>query len=505
MPALKTMNKRTINIIVFLLLYFLIHSCSYNFPSEPESNEGTGLPEYFSNFYVLGDTYASGFMDGALYKGGQEYSYPGIFGSKLNEIYAEPVFQQAEVASETGFNAEATAEAGSIKGKYSLLYRTVLSIYPARNPSEGDQINSWTGSLTDLHDFSIPGMKSFEADSSGALDANVYFSRLNAGNATPADLVIDRQPGAVLINLGYEDILNYALNGGAGSENPAPADIGEYDLTPGVVFESTMNSLVNRLLNETNSDIFIATIFNPLAAPYFQTLKHVLEIERYSGGYIGSLGNYYEDFNLNVFHYNDLENGGAPDELDRPKILFDSIGYPNVDPRNRARVIVDEYLADAILNDGTVIPKWRQLSEKELVLYKNEPYLNESSPLSGEVPLSDAQALTEPEIEIINQRVQAFNSIIENLASAQNRVHLVDITTPINLIIDDGYIVDGVRPSLEFDRYGIFSADGYTLNPRGNAIIANELIKAVNEVHNSNLQPVDPNLYRGNEILGRFN
>ena len=504
MSVIKTMKQREINIIVLLLFYSMVVSCSYNFPAEPESNEGVGLPENFSDFYVLGDTYASGFMDGALYKGGQEFSYPNIFGVKLNDIYAAPVFQQAEVGSEYGFNAEATAEAGSIKGKYNLLYRTLLSIYPARNPSEGDQIDTWTGSFADLRDFSIPGMKSFEADSSGTLGTNPYFSRLNAGNATPANLIIDRQPGAVLINLGYQDILNYALNGGAGSENPSPDNIGEHDLTPVPVFESSISQLVNRVLNETDSDIFIATIFNPLAGPYFQVLDHALEIEKYSAGYLGQVGVHYEDFNYNVFQYNDVEDGGAPEELERPIIIVDPMGYPQISANNRARVIVDEYLSDAIMNDGTVIPKWRQLTENELVLYKNEPYLNESSPISGVDPLSDAQALTEPEIDFINQRVVAFNQIIRNLVSANERVHLVDVEKVINEIKKEEYIFNGVRPSLLFDRYSIFSADGYTLNPRGNAIIANELIKAVNAAYDSNLQLFNPNSFRGNEIEGSF-
>jgi len=494
-----------LKILVLLLPFLALFSCSYNFPEEPESGEGDRLPDSFSEFYVLGDTYASGFMDGALYEGGQEFSYPNIFGKKLNEIYSAPVFQQAEIASKFGFNEEASSAEGSLKGKYRLLYRNVLSIYPARDPVEGDELVDWNGSVSDLKDLSIPGLKSFEADSSEALAQNEYFSRLNLGNTTPADLLVNRQPGAVLLHLGYQDILNYALNGGSGNANPNPGMIGENDLTPVSVFENAMNQLVNRLLNETGTDIFIANIFDPLFSPYFQTIFHALEIEKYSAGYLGSVGSHYSDFNNTVFQHNDIENGGAPPELDRPIIVVDPMGYPQISPRNRARVIVDEYLNEAILNDGTVIPKWRQLKENELVLYKNEPDLNESSPLSGQVPLSDEQALTEPEIDFIHQRLIAFNNIIETLASGSERVHLVDIRSVINAVNEDEYIFEGVRPSMEFDRYGIFSGDGYTLNPRGNAIIANELIKTINSIYNANLKLVDVNAYRGNEILGNFN
>ncbi|MDY6994067.1 MAG: hypothetical protein SVR94_15885, partial [Pseudomonadota bacterium] len=321
---------------------------------------------------------------------------------------------------------------------------------------------------------------------------------------TLADLLIESQPVAALVNLGYQDVLEYALNGGAGDENPNATMIDDADLTPVSVFENSMNRLINRMLDETDSDIFIANLFNPLVAPYFQTLSHALELEKYSAGYLGSVGSHYADFNYNVFQYNDVEDGGAPPELDRPRIIVDPMGYPQISPSNRARVILDEYLNAASLNDGTVIPKWRQLKENELVLYKSEPELNESSPLSGEVPLSDAQALTETEIGIINQRVEAFNSIIEALASVNERVHLVDFKFIINTVIEQEYIFDGVRPSVEFDRYGIFSSDGYTLNPRGNAILANELITTINAVYDANLEAININDFRGNEILGNF-
>ncbi|NGP77016.1 hypothetical protein G3570_10255 [Balneolaceae bacterium YR4-1] len=504
MTATTNTYKRKTFVLVILILSTGFVSCSYQFPEEPVSNEGEGLPETFSEFYVLGDTYASGYMDGALYNGGQEYSYANIFGNKLNEIYSEPVFQQAEIAGEMGYNAEASEGEEVLKGKYSLLYRTPLSIYPARNPSEGEQVTEWGGSPDNLKDFSIPGLKSFEVDSNLALVQNAYYNRLGLGSATLLDLIIQRQPTAVLIHLGYQDILNYALNGAAGNANPDPVMIGDSDLTPVSVFENAVNEIINRLLQETQSDIFIANLFNPLQAPYFQTISYALEIEKYSSGYLGEVGSHYTDFNYDVFQYNDVEDGGAPAELDRPRIIVDPMGYPQISPNNRARVIVDEYLNEASLNDGTVIPKWRQLKEGELVLYKTEPQLNESSSLSGIEPLSDAQVLTEPEIEIINQRVAAYNNIIENLVSSNERIHLVDLKSIINAVNEGAYLFNGVRLGMEFNRYGIFSSDGYTLNPRGNAIFTNQLIQAINTTYEAGLQRIDVNAYRGNEIMANY-
>jgi len=55
---------------------------------------------------------------------------------------------------------------------------------------------------------------------------------------------------------------------------------------------------------------------------------------------------------------------------------------------------------------------------------------------------------------------------------------------------------DGTRVSNAFASGGAFSLDGVHLTPRGNAFIANELIKVINTTFGSDIQPVNPSSFR---------
>ena len=46
----------------------------------------------------------------------------------------------------------------------------------------------------------------------------------------------------------------------------------------------------------------------------------------------------------------------------------------------------------------------------------------------------------------------------------------------------------------------MFSLDGIQLNPLGNAMLANEFIKAINQTYASTIQQVDVTKYRGVEF-----
>lgn len=474
----------------------LLSSCSYDVTKPDEKEEVLDSSQGFTKFFVIGDTYTSGFMDGSIYKGGQKYSYPNIIGTKFDTLFQRKVFQQPEVENESGFNEEATRDESAPRGKFKLEYRSGNSIYPQRLPTDGEPIKKWKGSYQELNNFSIPDLKSFEVADLSLLSDNQYFQRISPGNKSLLELLIEQDPSVVLVSLGQEDILSYSLTGASGRTD----GVTETDLTPASLYEESLHEVIDKIINETDAHIFITNLYNILEAPYFNTIEHTLETEMYSAEYISTLSSYYDVFNNAVFQYNYIEGGGVSDEKKRPTIDFDPIGYPNVSPKQRARVVVDEELPEVELNDGTEIPQWRMAVEGEKILYKVEYQLKESSDVSGKIPLTDEQVLTQTEVDILVKRLAEFNKIISNTAISNDRVDLIDIKSVINDIKNDRYTYKGVSFSTHFSRNGIFSSDGYTLNPRGNAIIANLFIEAINEIYNAQLDFVDPNSYRGNSF-----
>ena len=115
--------------------------------------------------------------------------------------------------------------------------------------------------------------------------------------------------------------------------------------------------------------------------------------------------------------------------------------------------------------------------------------------------MTDEMVLVEQEIEIIDQRREAFNQIIETIAAGSDRIMVADIASVVEQVANEEYNLEGVGYSAKFDRYGIFSADGYSFNPRGNALIARTITRQINEYYGSSIPLINPNVYRGTSFI----
>ncbi len=69
---------------------------------------------------------------------------------------------------------------------------------------------------------------------------------------------------------------------------------------------------------------------------------------------------------------------------------------------------------------------------------------------------------------------------------------------------EDGFILDGVLFTYDFNRTGIFSADGINLNKRGQALLATGIIEYLNANFGSSMPIPNVNDYPGNEYVNGF-
>jgi hypothetical protein len=126
---------------------------------------------------------------------------------------------------------------------------------------------------------------------------------------------------------------------------------------------------------------------------------------------------------------------------------------------------------------------------------------------SQESAFGDAYYLTLSEQQQIQSRTVAFNTIIAT-AVAQNadRLALFDINagfpgnpnTELGAFADlfgiDGELgirVQGTLLQPDFSPNGVFSTDGIHPNPRGNAILANEFIRVIEDAFGASIPEVD--------------
>ena len=116
-------------------------------------------------------------------------------------------------------------------------------------------------------------------------------------------------------------------------------------------------------------------------------------------------------------------------------------------------------------------------------------------------PISNAESLNYFEVGQYNVSIVDYNATINNLVTTKfpGKVYLVDMKDFL-ITIKDKSGFNGVTYSNEFIRGNFFSLDGFSLTPRGNAIVANRFIDAINLNFNARIPKVDVNVFKGNEL-----
>lgn len=483
------------------LLAVAIFGCSYDFPTEVQVSEIDPGEANFDNFMIIGGSMPAGFMDGALYTEGQNLAYPALVSKKIEEATGTQFYVTLSIDSENGYNFELEESTGEEGGRYELIFRDTEDNYPARIPTTGASLSPFTGSLNEVNNFSIPGLRISEVDSVNALDGNPYFDRLNSmpQDHSLLDIVLQNEPSLLLLQLGTDRMFNYVMAGASGEENPAPGSILENDLTPASLFEERLISIINRILSETESEIILSTIPNPLELPYLNSIPWYFTVNETEQILQKDLS-YLSQFNRDVQQYN--QNADYADR--RPVITFDVLG----DESFRGLIIEDEYLVDAQNEEGETIPKWRQLRSGDYLLYSAEEIhfesLNSDLAFGTTTPVENKYVLTVTEQEIIKTKINEFNEIIKESADMSPKVKVMDIEQLLIDVAEEEIFFDGVNFTLEFGPDGIISADGYSLNPKGQALITNALIELINKDLDTPIPLLDVNSFRGTVFRNGF-
>jgi hypothetical protein len=222
--------------LCFLIGLSFLSACSYNRPEISETSDRFES-ETFTRFYVIGDGYSAGFMNGTLTSEGQGYSYPNVIGNKIDDYFETDIFRQADVQTNLGLNR---FEDG-ILGQYELFYRSPGDEVLARRVLEGEIPSPLDGDAFTLRDFSLPGIRSYEFDNPSQSVENLYLNRLSlAGQSSLLDLVIEQNPSVVLISVGYDDLLPYVMSSATGETDLPVEEISSVDGTPIAIFSTSI-------------------------------------------------------------------------------------------------------------------------------------------------------------------------------------------------------------------------------------------------------------------------
>ena len=404
-----------------------------------------------SKFIAIGGSSTAGYSDGAFNLNGQENSYIAIIAKQFNEV-SSVNFKQA-LSSSTGINLD--GESRLIMG-YKTDCKGETSLSPVREASAGD--NSILGANVfgsgPFSNLGVPDLDILKINtagygnsSSGAGNYNPYYSRIASDevNGTILGDALSQTPTFFSLRLGEQAILNYATNGGT---IPLPATNG----AAGTGFDGSLDEVVSTL-SGTGANGVIANIPNVLDYPFFTTIPYDgLELDSTNAALLNSV---YNPLGIN---FQVGKNGFAIDDPSQP------FGV-------------------------------RKMVEGELLLLSIPLDSVKCLGLGSIYPLQNQYVLTIEEIDSITTKINEYNAIIEQKASAYG-VALVDLSY-IYSSLKSGMVYNGINLSTEFVSGGSFSLDGLNLNPRGQAIVANKFLEVINKRFNANIPYADAIKYTG--------
>ena len=115
--------------------------------------------------------------------------------------------------------------------------------------------------------------------------------------------------------------------------------------------------------------------------------------------------------------------------------------------------------------------------------------------LGSVYPIPNRYIITETEANEIRNAITTYNSIIQATAQ-QHNLAVADIHQFFKKL-KAGFVYNGISLNSSFVSGGAFSLDGIHLNARGNALLANEFLKAINAKFGSNFPLIDATKYKG--------
>ncbi|MFD2941169.1 SGNH/GDSL hydrolase family protein [Flavobacterium notoginsengisoli] len=494
--------------LVLVSLTFMACNSDDDVTAPVESSDGKPLTAGsadFSKYVALGDSFAAGFSDNALFIKGQEGAYPNILA------------QQFALVGGGEFKTPfANDNIGGLLLGGNVIAGSRLYFNSTPIPVEGTPTTEVTAHLSGaFNNLGVPGAKSFHLLAPGYGNAagvamgtaNPYFARFSSSATTTvlAD-ALSQNPTFFSLWIGGNDELGYATAGGDPTVNP---------LTPPATFEAAYKGLVAQLVAGGRKGV-IANLPNITTLPHFHVIAYnQLTQANLSAGGVSLVST------LNAQLYGPLHNAlaflGQGDRIN----LLSATG-------NNPLLIVDETLPDLSANlkavlmgggldattatvMGQIFGRARQAKSTDLIVLGASSRIGKAptvaadgiaspspslSQLGVTFPLPDRYVLLPSEVAEIEVATNAYNAVI-NAAAEANGLAIVDAKT----IMDDlnktnGITMNNFTLKATFVTGGMFSLDGVHPSPRGYAFIANKFIQAINAKYGSNLKGVDIGNYQ---------
>jgi len=407
-----------------------------------------------SNYVSIGSSISAGYSDNALYYDAQLTSYPNLLAQQFKLIGGGNFKQPLVPASSVGIGA-------SMNARYVLApfmdCAGITSLAPVYAQANGD-LSIFTTSVAaqgPFNNMSVPGLKAtttlypgYGDFNQGAGNFNPFFTRMTA-NPQSASILSDaasQGPTFFSLFIGSDDVMGYALAGAASdaiTPSAGPAGYG---------FDASIDVIVNTLTAGGAKGV-IANIPGVENLPYFTTIP--------------------------------------PDGLmlDAANAAALTAAYSGLD------ISFHEGSNGFMIQDPTIPAGMRQIKQTERILITVPQDSLKCGGWGSLKPIPHQYVLTETELTEINDAITAYNTKLKAVADAKG-LAFADVNAFMSRA-KAGILYNGIGMNAQFVSGGIFSLDGVDLTPIGNALLANEFIKAINAKYGSTIPQVDATKYKG--------
>ena len=403
-------------------------------------------------FVAIGDGNTAGYMDDALYQYGQQNSLGAILQTQLQLVGAGEIYLPLMGSANIGTNS-------SFLSKLILGYKTDclggIGLSPVRFAQQGEVASLTTSAYSPLNkftNFGVPGLRMIDMVSTAFGNINLpqhnaFFARMSkdqfnlpgSGNylSVQENIFDGGHPTFCSIYLGIEDVLPYARSGA--TQNPMSPLAG----FPGVGFEESLTQLCGQLYSQ-NVKAVVGTIPDITQMPYFTTIP-------------------YNGLNL------DAEKAASLNQIYGPLGFSFTVGSNSF--------MIEDPTAGAF---GV-----RPMVEGELILLSVPLDSMKCHQYGSVYPLRDEFVLTIAELQEIRNQLLAYNQVIRQHSNFYG--FAVAETADFYANLYNGFVYNGVTMSAKFVSGGAYSLDGIHLNPRGNALLANVFINAINKKYKATI------------------
>ncbi len=456
----------------------------------------------FAKYVALGDSFAAGYSDGALFKKAQETSYVNILAQQFMPAGGSEMTTPFMVDNIGGF---------SNGGVQVPQFATRLYFYVDSEKKEPRNVTGISGTPITAHlsgqfsNMGVPGAKSYHLIAPGygnlagvfasPATASPYFSRFSSSPTTTilAD-ALAQSPTFFSLFIGGNDVLGFATTGGDGTD----------PITPTATFDFAYKTMVDNLTAKGAKGVvanlpYITTLPHFTTVPYNPLTASVLGLGNVVAGEAGIAA-------LNAQLYGPLKDAltylNAGDRVNllstttaNPLLISDE-SLPNLSAQLTA-VFTPSLGAQKAAIYGQVFGQARQATKTDLVLLSTRPVIAGATGYPAPLdkfgvtfPLLDKHVLIPSEIEAVRVATDAYNVIIAAVADSKG-LAFVDTKSAMTQLSTAGVRFGNYQMTSSYATGGAFSLDGVHPTPRGYAYIANLFINAVNTKYGATLRTVD--------------